>query len=276
MAVYWVPNTFKYEYWTSNKQSEFEAKSMVRTKRTSDLSSEELKEEVRRAYAKIAQPEQSGCCSCASSKDRTGLAESLGYSIEGLPKSVTESFAGCGNPVALASLKPGEVVLDLGSGAGLDVFVAAEKVGSNGRVIGIDMTQEMIDKSTANAARLKVTNVEFRLGDIEHLPVDDNSVDVIISNCVINLAPDKSRVFKEAFRVLRSGGRLMVSDMVLEKALPTEIKEQVGAYTGCLAGAILKEKYLQLIRDAGFVDVRIVNAKVSEFVSSAQIAASKP
>jgi SAM-dependent methyltransferase len=249
---------------------------MVRTKRISELSSEELKQEVRRAYSELAQPKQTDCCSSTCSKDRTGLAESLGYSVEGLPQSLTESFAGCGNPVALASLQPGEVVLDLGSGAGLDAFVAAEKVGPTGQVIGVDMTQEMIDKSNANAEKLNATNVEFRLGDIEQLPVADNSVDVIISNCVINLAPDKSKVFKEAFRVLRSGGRLMISDMVLEKPLPEEIREQVAAYTGCLAGAILKEEYLQLIRDAGFEDVRILDIKVSEFVSSAQIVSTKP
>ncbi len=166
---------------------------------------------------------------------------------------------GCGNPVAIASLKEGDVVLDLGSGAGFDAFLAAQRVGTIGRVIGVDMTPEMLEKARAHAAKGNYPNVEFRLGEIEKLPVEDNSVDVIISNCVINLSPEKERVFAEAFRVLKPGGRLMVSDLVLVKDLPAALKESVEAYVGCLAGAIRKEDYLNCISLAGFRDVKVVS-----------------
>ena len=165
---------------------------------------------------------------------------------------------GCGNPTALASLKSGEVVLDLGSGAGFDCFLAAKKVGATGRVIGVDMTPEMIEKARKNAEKAGVANVEFRLGEIENLPVADNSVDVVISNCVINLAPDKKRVFAEAFRVLRPGGRLMVSDIVLLAELPQVIMDSVAAHVGCLAGASRKQDYLGAVEVAGFRDVQVV------------------
>jgi len=155
---------------------------------------------------------------------------------------------GCGNPVAFASLKEGETVLDLGSGAGLDCFLAAKKVGEKGRVIGVDMTPEMIDRARENARRGKYRNVEFRLGEIENLPVGDNTVDAIISNCVINLSPNKGRVFEEAFRVLKLGGRLMISDIVLLKGLPEVIKKNVKAYIGCVSGAMMKDKYLKLMK----------------------------
>lgn len=164
---------------------------------------------------------------------------------------------GCGNPTALASLKEGEVVLDLGSGAGFDVFIAAAKVGKTGKVIGVDMTPDMLDLARKNAAKSQYKNVEFRLGEIENLPVADNSADCIISNCVINLSPDKNKVFAEAFRVLRSGGRLMVSDLVLLKQLPPKVRESVRAYIGCIAGAQQKDEYLNAIRGAGFKDVEI-------------------
>jgi SAM-dependent methyltransferase len=166
---------------------------------------------------------------------------------------------GCGNPVALASLKKGETVLDLGSGAGFDCFLAAQKVGAKGKVIGVDMTPEMLDKARENARKGKYKNVEFRLGEIENLPVADSSVDVIISNCVINLSPDKARVFAEAFRVLKPGGRLMVSDIVLLQELPDAIKNSVQAYIGCLSGAVMKAEYLRLIKKAGFKDVSILD-----------------
>jgi len=169
---------------------------------------------------------------------------------------------GCGNPVALASLKEGETVLDLGSGGGLDSFLAANKVGATGRVIGVDMTPEMIDRARRNASKEKYRNVEFRLGEIENLPVADSSVDAILSNCVINLSLDKGRVFKEAFRVLRPGGRLMVSDIVLLKDLPRAVKDSVAAYVGCIAGALRKETYLNHIRAAGFKDVEIVGESI--------------
>jgi SAM-dependent methyltransferase len=168
---------------------------------------------------------------------------------------------GCGNPTAMASLKEGETVLDLGAGAGFDCFLAANKVGKRGKVIGVDMTPEMIDKARANARKGKYTNVEFRLGEIENLPAADNSVDIIISNCVINLSPNKKRVFEEAFRVLSPKGRLMVSDIVLLRALPESISKNVEAYAGCISGAEIKDKYLELIRKAGFREVRIIEEK---------------
>jgi SAM-dependent methyltransferase len=164
---------------------------------------------------------------------------------------------GCGNPLALASLRKGETVLDLGSGAGFDCFLAAKEVGSSGRVIGIDMTAEMVEKARQNASRGGYRNVEFRLGDIESLPVADGSVDVVISNCVINLAPDKEKVFREAFRTLRPGGRLWVSDLVLLRELPEAVKNSVEAYVGCISGAAMRDEYLRMIERAGFQEVRI-------------------
>ncbi len=165
---------------------------------------------------------------------------------------------GCGNPTALGNLKAGDVVLDLGSGAGFDCFLAAKKVGASGRVIGVDMTEEMINKAESLAAKYWVTNVEFRLGDIENLPVESESVDVVISNCVINLAPDKSKVFNEAHRVLRNGGRMYVSDIVLLKELSDEQRNDSELLCGCVAGALLKDDYLRKIRMAGF-DVKIIS-----------------
>ena len=164
---------------------------------------------------------------------------------------------GCGNPVALASLGKGETVLDLGSGAGFDSFLAADRVGPEGKVIGVDMTADMLEKARENARKGGYKNVEFRLGEIENLPVADNIVDVIISNCVINLAPEKGRVFREAFRVLKPGGRLMVSDIVLTKPLPAALKNSIQAYVGCVAGASKKEDYLDEIKKAGFIDIKI-------------------
>ncbi len=248
---------------------------MTETKKITDMSDEEIKEEVRKAYTKVAQRTTS-CCGPTSSGCEETYAEKLGYEITDLPNSVTESFAGCGNPVALASLQEGDVVLDLGSGAGLDAFMAAREVGPKGHVIGVDMTPEMIEKAKLNAEKLGAKNVEFRQGDIEALPVDDESIDVIISNCVINLAPDKSKVFIEAFRVLRPGGRMLISDIVLEATLSKEIRDQIASYTGCLGGAILKEEYLQFMRDAGFVDVRIVSEAPFNIATSTKIEARKP
>jgi SAM-dependent methyltransferase len=166
---------------------------------------------------------------------------------------------GCGNPVALASLRPGETVLDLGSGAGIDCFLAARKVGAEGKVIGVDMTPEMLEKARKNAASAGVANVEFRLGEIEHLPVADNSVDAIISNCVINLSPDKPQVFCEAFRALKPGGRLIVSDIVLDSPLPKALLDSVAAYVSCISGASLKTDYLAMMSAAGFSDVAVVS-----------------
>lgn len=229
------------------------------------MKKEETKKIVREQYAKVA-VERSSCCGevsscCTTTEPTQDISRKIGYSDEEL-KSVPEGAnlgLGCGNPVAIASLKDGETVLDLGSGPGLDCFLAADKVGKNGMVIGIDMTPEMLEKARANAVKGNYSNVEFRLGEIEHLPVADNSVDVVISNCVINLSPDKQSVFKEAFRVLKPGGRIMVSDVVLSKELPDLIKDSVDAYVGCIAGAITKEEYLKTIVDAGFSKVGIVN-----------------
>ena len=225
----------------------------------------QIKEVVREGYAKIAKTGSSCCAPANSCCGGSGVSESIsrkiGYSDKEL-KAVPEGAnlgLGCGNPTALASLKEGEVVLDLGSGAGFDCFLAAIRVGKQGRVIGVDMTPEMIEKARENAQKGNYENVEFRLGDIENLPVAGNSVDVIISNCVINLSPDKEKVFLEAFRVLKPGGRLMVSDMVLLKELPELIRNSVDAYIGCLSGAILKDKYIGALEAAGFQKVRIID-----------------
>lgn len=224
----------------------------------------EIKKAVRKGYAGIAR-QQGSCCAtanpCCGRVDRVeDVSKKIGYREQDL-KAVPEGAnlgLGCGNPVALASLKEGETVLDLGSGAGFDCFLAANKVGKKGRVIGVDMTPEMVEKAQQNARKGKYGNVDFRLGEIEKLPVEDSSVDAIISNCVINLSPDKKSVFAEAFRVLKPGGRLMVSDIVLLKELPDFIKNSIQAYIGCLSGAMKKQDYLDTIRAAGFEEVGIV------------------
>jgi len=229
------------------------------------MKEKEIKKAVREGYAKIAS-QGSSCCGqssscCGSAAVAQDISKKIGYAEEEM-KAVPEGAnlgLGCGNPVALASLKKGETVLDLGSGAGFDCFLAAQKIGAKGKVIGVDMTPEMLDKARENARKGKYKNVEFRLGEIENLPVADSSVDVIISNCVINLSPDKARVFAEAFRVLKPGGRLMVSDIVLLQELPDAIKNSVQAYIGCLSGAVMKAEYLRLIKKAGFKDVSILD-----------------
>jgi arsenite methyltransferase len=224
----------------------------------------DIKKIVRENYGRIAKDggpccDSAGpCCGGADTARQIGL--DIGYTtaeLDAVPEGANLGL-GCGNPVALASLKEGETVLDLGSGAGFDCFLAAEKVGARGRVIGVDMTPEMLDKAKTNARQGNITNVEFRLGEIENLPAADSSVDVIISNCVINLASDKPRVFKEAFRVLKPGGRLMVSDIVLTRPLPPAIRESVSAYVGCISGASLKNDYLDSIKAAGFQGVSAV------------------
>jgi len=219
---------------------------------------------VREKYGKLARTERS-CCDAAENASCCSLPEivskKIGYKddeLKAVPQGANLGL-GCGNPVAIASLKEGEAVLDLGSGAGFDCFLAANKVGRSGKVIGVDMTPEMIEKARRNAEKGHYENVEFRLGEIENLPAADNSVDVIISNCVINLSPDKSRVFKEAYRVLRPGGRFMISDIVMTRELPSTVKQSVEAYVGCVAGAIKKEEYLQAIRRAGFREVQTVD-----------------
>lgn len=221
-----------------------------------------IKSAVRQRYGALAGGGGS-CCAPAASGSRSGCCDSslaVGYQPEDLaavPDGANLGL-GCGNPVALASLKAGEVVLDLGSGAGFDAFLAAQRVGAGGRVIGVDMTPEMLAKARELAARHGYANVEFRQGDIEQLPVEDGTVDAIISNCVINLSTDKARVFRESFRVLKPGGRLMVSDLVLLKPLPPAMRGNMDAYAACLAGALLKEDYLGTIQTAGFQQVEVV------------------
>ena len=223
-----------------------------------------IKKIVRDGYAK-ALSQNTSCCStsscCCGTDQAKKISKKVGYSdseMNAVPEGANLGF-GCGNPVALASLKEGDVVLDLGSGAGFDAFLASSKVGKTGKVIGVDMTPEMIKKAQANALKGNYTNVEFRFGEIEKLPVDNSSIDVIISNCVINLSPDKERVFEEAFRVLKLGGRLMVSDLVLAKDLPKEFKDSIEAYVGCIAGAIKKDEYLKFITMAGFQDILVIS-----------------
>ena len=220
------------------------------------MKEENVRKMVREGYGKIAEAEKCGCdCGCGSN-----VSENIGYSRDELG-SVPEGAdlnLGCGNPVALASLKEGETVVDLGSGGGLDCFLAVKKVGEKGRVIGVDMTAEMLDKARDNCRRGGYKNVEFRLGEIENLPVADGTADVIISNCVINLSPEKQRVFNEAFRVLKHGGRLMISDMVLMNELPETVKNSVQAYVGCISGAEMKSAYIKMIKNAGFKQVKIV------------------
>lgn len=229
------------------------------------MEKEEIRKVVRKGYGKIAK-QDSSCCApgktcCGSTDLAQDISKNIGYTEEEL-KTVPEGAnlgLGCGNPVALASLKEGETVLDLGSGAGFDCFLAAGRVGGSGRVIGVDMTPEMVEKARGNAVKGNYTNVEFRLGEIENLPAADNSVDAVISNCVINLSPEKRRVFIEAFRVLKPGGRLMVSDIVLLKELLDVVKNSIEAYVGCLSGAALKDEYIRTIKAAGFEDVRIID-----------------
>ena len=226
------------------------------------MDNKEIKKAVKKRYAKFAQDNMSCCTTCGSKKnDITKQTESIGYSTNEL-KSIPESAVmglGCGNPTALADLKNGETVLYLGSGAGIDVFLAANKVGESGRVIGVDMTEEMIKRSEKIAKENGYKNVEFRYGEIEHLPVEDNTVDVIISNCVINLSPDKLQTFKEAFRVLKPGGRILISDLVAEGELPDDIKKSFDAWSGCIAGALEKNEYLDTIRKAGFRNIKIAS-----------------
>jgi arsenite methyltransferase len=232
---------------------------------------ESLRQAVREGYGKIAQKDGSCCsgvsCCGSSTEDATQLAQYVGYSAEELAKLPEGANMGlsCGNPNALAALRPGEVVLDLGSGGGFDVFIAGRKVGSTGRAIGVDMTPEMLAKARKNIGpyreRSGLDNVEFRLGEIEHLPVADNSVDVVISNCVINLSPDKAQVWREMARVLKPGGRVAVSDLALFKPLPPEILKMVEALVGCVAGAVLVNETERMAREAGLTQIRLIPKK---------------
>ena len=220
----------------------------------------EVKEIVKNFYGQVA-TRGGGCscsCSCQNQDTNEQIAKSIGYSDEEIKKVGEANLGlGCGNPVALAHIKEGDVVVDLGSGAGLDCFLASEKVGSSGKVIGIDMTEEMIEMARSAAENQGYKNIEFRLGDIENLPIEDSSADVIISNCVVNLAPDKLKVFKESYRVLKSGGRIYLSDIVLLDELTSEQRQDGKLIAGCVGGALLRDDYIKIIEDAGFT-VRIL------------------
>jgi SAM-dependent methyltransferase len=227
----------------------------------------DIREVVREKYGAIVEGSGSGCCAegagCGCGCQEEGGLASLGYT-EDQTKAVPEGAdlgLGCGNPLGHAQVRKGETVLDLGSGAGIDAFLAAHEVGPEGRVIGVDMTAAMLERARENAAKGAFTNVEFRLGEIEHLPVADSTVDLVISNCVINLSPDKPGVFREAWRALRPGGRMVVSDIVLARPLPEAVRRSVEAYVGCVAGASMKDDYLDFIRNAGFTSIEVLEEK---------------
>jgi len=250
-----MSDTFKYcpppIYWIYNN------KEVIAMKES------EVKEYVKKTYGEIAQTGGScgPSCGCGCGPSSTDLSLQIGYSKDELGNipEASNLGLGCGNPTALASLKEGETVIDLGSGGGIDAFLAAQKVGESGNVIGVDMTEEMIQKAKDTAQKYGYKNVEFRLGEIEKLPLEDNSVDVIISNCVINLSPDKEKVFREAYRVLKPSGRILISDIVTEGDLPEEVKKSFSAWAGCVAGAQEKNQYLVTIKNAGFEEVNIVS-----------------
>jgi len=246
------------------------------------VSSQEIKEHVKKRYAEHAVRAQSSCgcgASCCGTPSADSWAERVGYTIEelsNLPEEAVGAAAGCGNPTAIAGLKEGETVLDLGSGGGIDVILAAHRVGPKGKAIGVDMTDEMISLANKNATEAGVENVEFRKGDIEDLPVEDGSVDVIISNCVINLAPDKDRVFSEAYRVLKPGGRFIVSDIITDGGLPDHVKDDLDSWAGCIAGAIDGGDYIEKLRRAGFTDVEELSRRGGGGIYSAEIQGFKP
>ena len=270
--------------------------------KTPELQNDTVRQTVRERYGRIA--EQGGSCGCAPTccspkepgktyeHDAGTVSRGLGYSSEetDIVPEGSNLGLGCGNPQAIAALKPGETVLDLGSGAGFDSFLAARAVGPTGRVIGVDMTPEMVSKARKNKATGGYENTEFRLGEIESLPVADATVDVIISNCVINLSPDKPRVFREAFRVLKPAGRIAVSDIVALAPIPEELRKDWELYTGCVTGASLVDDLKTMLKQAGFAGIRIVRKgesreiisgwfpgrKAEDYVASASIEALKP
>ena len=262
---------------------------------------DQIRQNVRKSYSEVAEANNSGDC-CGEQTSCFGVSSDaainalvstrLGYSaadLDSVPDGADMGL-GCGNPRAIASIKPGETVLDLGSGGGFDCFLAATETGESGQIIGVDMTPTMVSKARNNADKGNYSHVEFRLGEIEHLPVANDTVDVIISNCVINLSPDKRRVFSEAFRVLKNGGRLAISDVVASIELPQEIRDDLQLYSGCMAGASHISELEQILADSGFTDIRIApkdeskdfikdwapGRGVEEFVVSATIEAVKP
>ncbi len=265
---------------------------------TIETNHDAIRQQVRARYGEIARQDERGCgtgSGCCTPGVRDGSAtdaQALGYSADDLASvpEGSELGLGCGNPTALASIQLGETVVDLGSGAGFDCFLAAQRVGPAGRVIGVDMTPDMISKARGNAAKGGHGNVEFRLGEIEALPVGDNTADLILSNCVINLSPDKPRVHREAFRVLKPGGRLAISDIVALQPIPEELKTDFAAYTGCVAGASPRGQVRASLEAAGFVDVKVEvkgesrtfidewmpKKRAGDYVASANITARKP
>jgi SAM-dependent methyltransferase len=252
------------------------------------MSDQEIKKHVQERYGEYAvraQTQQASCCGpetqscgCACGPG-TSYTQSIGYSsidTKILPESTVNAAAGCGNPHAIAGLSEGESLLDLGSGGGIDVFIAAKKVGPTGRAVGVDMTDEMLHLARKSADEMGLKNVEFRKGDIENLPFEESEFDVIISNCVINLAPDKDKVFREAYRVLKPGGRIAVSDIVKMGEMPEDFKNNKDSWASCVSGAIEAELYLDKMRDAGFMDVRIVSRRGSGHILSAEVEGHKP
>ena len=259
----------------------------------------DIKRAVRDQYGRIAaagkRPDGCcvpDCCTDGATQVTACSGQDLGYSaaqLADLPDGADMGL-GCGNPAAIAALRPGQTVLDLGSGGGIDCFLAAKQVGSTGKIIGVDMTPEMIDRAREGAAKADVGNVEFRLGQIEHLPVADGTADVILSNCVINLSPDKPAVFREAFRVLKPGGRLAISDIVATAPLPEEVRKNVELYVGCVAGAATIDELQSMLAKAGFTDIRIETNErsgqiigqwlpgtgIENYVASATIEAVRP
>ena len=250
----------------------------------SELKGEEqkIKEHVKEHYTNLVQARGTSCCApstscCGPSNLEIDLgtkkewAQTIGYSkeeLDSLPETVTDISFGCGNPTAIAGLKPGETVLDLGSGGGIDVFLSAKKVGETGKAIGLDMTDEMLERARKNAERMGLKNTEFIKGEMEKMPIEDNSIDVVISNCVINLSPNKDKVFQEIKRVLKPGGRMCVSDIVLAGELPNEIKDDLNAWAGCVAGALLEDNYIQKIKNAGLTNVKIQSRRTAEELAS--------
>lgn len=225
---------------------------------------DKIKKIVKKHYSKIATNESS-CCSC-SCDDSKKIAKNIGYSEHEINTASSANLGlGCGNPTAMANIKEGDVVLDLGSGAGFDCFLSSKKVGATGKVIGVDFSKEMVKKAQEYAKKENYKNVKFKLGDIENLPVEDDSVDIIISNCVINLAPDKSKVFAESYRVLRTGGRMYISDIVLLKDISDELKNKEDLLAGCVGGALLKNDYLKIVKNIGFkVKILSENKEISK------------